>query len=74
MRCGRTRGSSATKQGFGGSVARPHPLVRLVADGALARTESRGGHFRVDHPGEDSALAVHVVHRAGLEPTLESWL
>ena len=51
-----------------------HPLVRLVAEGALARTESRGGHFRVDHPGEDPALAVHVVHRAGLEPTLESWL
>jgi L-aspartate oxidase len=50
-----------------------HPLARLVADGALVRAESRGGHFRVDHPAEDPAFELHVVHRLGREPTLERW-
>ena len=29
---------------------RRHPQARLVVDGALARRESRGGHFRTDYP------------------------
>ena len=28
----------------------PHPLVRLIAESALARTESRGAHQRTDFP------------------------
>ena len=28
----------------------PHPLARLIARCALARTESRGAHLRLDHP------------------------
>jgi L-aspartate oxidase len=51
----------------------PHLLVRLVAESALARAESRGTHFRLDHPTEDPALTRHVVQRPGREPTLEEW-
>ncbi len=50
-----------------------HPLARLIATGALRRNESRGGHFRIDHPIEDPGLAVHIVHRPGEEPALEPW-
>jgi L-aspartate oxidase len=50
-----------------------HPLARLVAEGALRRAESRGGHFRADLPEEDPALALHIVHRRGREPALERW-
>jgi len=52
----------------------PSLLACLVAESALARTESRGGHFRVDHPFEDPALAKHVVLRLGSEPELQEWL
>ncbi len=34
----------------------PHPLARLIASCALARTESRGAHQRVDHPERDPSL------------------
>jgi L-aspartate oxidase len=50
-----------------------HPLARLIADAALARAESRGGHFRVDHRVEDPALEVHIVHRLGQDPAFERW-
>ncbi len=49
------------------------PLVRLVAESALARTESRGAHFRADFPCEDPGLAGHLVLRPGQEPVLEQW-
>ena len=49
-------------------------LARLVAAGALRRTESRGVHFRSDFPTEEAALAgVHVTLEQGAEPRLESW-
>ncbi|MGH3035158.1 MAG: L-aspartate oxidase [Gaiellaceae bacterium] len=51
----------------------PHLLARLVAESALARTESRGTHFRADFPSEDPALAAHVVLRPGQEPVFERW-
>jgi L-aspartate oxidase len=51
----------------------PHLLTRLIAAGALTRTESRGAHFRADRPTEDPELAGHVVHRPGQEPVLERW-
>jgi L-aspartate oxidase len=51
----------------------PHLLTRLIAESALARTESRGAHFRADRPNEDPDLAGHVVLRPGQEPVFESW-
>jgi L-aspartate oxidase len=51
-----------------------HLLASLVARSALAREESRGGHFREDFPEEDPALdGLHTVLRADREPELERW-
>ena len=43
----------------------PHPLARLLAHGALARTESRGAHQRSDRPERDPALDQHHFVLAG---------
>jgi L-aspartate oxidase len=51
----------------------PNELVRLIARSALARTESRGVHFREDFPAADRALAGHFVIRPNGEPVLERW-
>ena len=52
----------------------PHPLVKLVAAGAIARCESRGVHFRTDHPSEDEHFAGrHIVHERGRDLWLERW-
>jgi L-aspartate oxidase len=53
----------------------PHPLVRLIANCALTRTESRGAHQRRDFPELDHRLdGRHVTLIAGREPELEIWL
>jgi L-aspartate oxidase len=51
----------------------PSELVRLVARSAIARTESRGVHFREDFPAEDASLAGHFVVRPDCEPELQQW-
>jgi L-aspartate oxidase len=49
-------------------------LVRLLAAAALARVESRGGHFRSDFPSPDPGLdEFHAVIRQGSPPVLERW-
>jgi L-aspartate oxidase len=52
----------------------PHLLVRLIAESALVREESRGSHFRADFPATSGELECHVVLRPGSEPILETWL
>jgi L-aspartate oxidase len=50
------------------------PLVRLVAASALARRESRGGHYRSDFPELDPALdGRHAVITGEAGPVLEAW-
>jgi L-aspartate oxidase len=51
----------------------PHLLARLVARSALAREESRGGHFRADFPFENETFAAHSVVRPDEQVTFERW-
>jgi L-aspartate oxidase len=51
----------------------PHLLARLIASTALAREESRGGHFRVDFPFEDDVFAAHSVVGPNEEVGFEQW-
>ncbi len=49
------------------------PVASLVARAALARTESRGVHYRVDYPRANPSFTGHLVFRRGEPPTLEHW-
>jgi L-aspartate oxidase len=61
-------------KGLARLTSSPHLLASLVARSALAREESRGGHFRSDFPGENPALeGRHTVIRPGREPELDPW-
>lgn len=51
----------------------PDPVASLVARFALARSESRGVHYRIDAPTADLALKGHFVLRPGQELILEHW-
>ncbi len=52
-----------------------HPLVRLIATSALARTESRGAHQRSDFPDRDPGFdGRHVTIRAEGAPVIERWM
>jgi len=52
----------------------PYPLAAATAAAALERSESRGGHLRVDHPGIDPDLdGVHIVLGPNGETRREAW-
>ncbi|HTA12861.1 MAG TPA: FAD-dependent oxidoreductase [Solirubrobacteraceae bacterium] len=51
-----------TPEGLERVLDDPHPLARLIARCAFARTESRGAHLRTDHPERDPRLDLrHIV-------------
>jgi L-aspartate oxidase len=63
-----------TADGLGRLAGSPHLLASLVARSAVAREESRGGHFRADFRNTDTAFdGLHTVIRPGREPELEPW-
>jgi L-aspartate oxidase len=52
----------------------PYPLATAIATCALERTESRGGHLRVDLPGIDPELdGIHIVLGPGGDTRHEEW-
>jgi L-aspartate oxidase len=51
----------------------PHMLARLIARSALARDESRGGHFRADFPFEDDVFAAHSIVGSDEQVSFEQW-
>jgi L-aspartate oxidase len=55
----RDAGIVRSPEGLARLLDDPHPLARLLARSALARTESRGAHRRIDHPERDPALDQH---------------
>jgi L-aspartate oxidase len=69
----RDAGLIRSAEGLGRLLDSPHPLVRQIAAGGLAREESRGVHFREDFPVESETLAAHLVVRPDAEPVLEQW-
>jgi L-aspartate oxidase len=53
----------------------PHPLVRLIAQSALARTETRGAHMRRDFPERDPGLDDHhVIVGPESHPIVQKWV
>jgi L-aspartate oxidase len=67
----RDAGVVRTPEGLSLLLANPHPLARLIAGCALARTESRGAHLRAEYPERDPALDFHHAIVANEDPI--SW-
>jgi L-aspartate oxidase len=70
----RDAGVLRTPEGLERLLADPHPLARLIARCALARTESRGAHLREDYPERDPELDLHHVLVTGEDAIAwQSW-
>jgi L-aspartate oxidase len=70
----RDAGVVRSPQGLERLLGDPHPLARLIAVSALARTESRGAHLRSDHPERDPALdRRHAVTVGEAQPEWHAW-
>ncbi|QTE31256.1 L-aspartate oxidase [Pengzhenrongella sicca] len=48
-----------------------HQVATVLTQAALARTESRGGHFRSDHPAPDEAWRLRLAATLAPDGTLE---
>jgi L-aspartate oxidase len=64
-----------SQEGLSRLLTAPHPLARLIARCALARTESRGAHLRAEHPERDPALDLRhaVVEGDGEALAWQTW-
>jgi L-aspartate oxidase len=52
----------------------PFPLARAIARSALARTESRGAHQRIDRPETDPSFdGMHSVTRGETPAQFRGW-
>ena len=70
----RDAGIVRSREGLSRLLESPHPLARLIARCALARTESRGAHRRTDHPERDPSLDHrHVVVAHDDDVGWETW-
>jgi L-aspartate oxidase len=70
----RDAGVVRSQEGLSRLLEDPHPLARMIARCALARTESRGAHVRVEHPRRDPSLDhLHAVLRDDQEISWQSW-
>jgi L-aspartate oxidase len=70
----RDAGILRTGEGLSRLLEDPHPLARLIARSALARTESRGAHRRRDFPERDPRLDHrHVLVGAGESISWQTW-
>ena len=65
----RDAGVVRTPDGLRSLLEDPHPLARMIATCALARTESRGAHLRADHPERDPAFDYRHAVLAGDDPS-----
>ncbi|MBI9116232.1 L-aspartate oxidase [Sanguibacter suaedae] len=64
-------GPSAQPQAAEWETSNVHQVATVLTAAAAARTESRGGHFRADHPLTDPGWERRVVVRLGDDGVLE---
>jgi L-aspartate oxidase len=63
-----------SREGLERLLSDPHPLARLIARCALARTESRGAHRRSDHPDRDPGFDHrHAIISSEDEVAWQTW-
>jgi L-aspartate oxidase len=71
----RDAGIVRTREGLDRLCESPHHLAAMIGRSALARTESRGAHQRLDHPERDPSFdRRHAVLRPDGELVWETWI
>jgi L-aspartate oxidase len=70
----RDAGLLRTAEGLSRVAGDEHPLARAIARSALARTESRGAHQRIDFDEIDRNFdASHAVVNGEAPPRFDQW-